>query len=151
MENSDKDLIERMQFHSERLTKPEYSESSARANLIGIMKSPQIASPKNDGNPVVYEEFFKYTSALADRFKDWHVMGFLMNFESYRCDASGNIRHGFDGKPTNHPVIKAAQKAPKEFRDFAVSSLAAARERTDFLLNVLIKNFSKIAYALKHS
>ena len=137
MKDDDEILIENMRCYAERYDEKEYV---GKLDLDKVLRSPQIANQQGDENPEIYKEFFKFASSLAKEFPDWHVLGYMMTTQGYTIDAAGNIEHMYSRKIEDHPIVKAAKKAPKEFKEFSVSSLASAREYSKYHLNALINN-----------
>ena len=144
MSNTDKDLIESMQHYATRLDKEQYR---CQADLAMVMHSEQLSAPREDRDPEIYKEFFKYGAKLAERFPNWSVMGYMTCSQGYGSDASGNITGGYGAKVERHPFVKAAKMAPVEFKEFAIASLANAYDHSRFLENLLIKN--KDVFGLK--
>ena len=144
MTNYDNELLTSMDFYGKRLNRENWL---CRLDLEKVMRSEQISNPREDRDPQVYKEFFKYAAKLAERFPDWEVMGYMMTTQCYTTDADGNVRHEFGRKTEDHPFIRAARLAPEEFKEFAVSALASARDHSGYDIGKLLKN--KEAFGLK--
>lgn len=146
MINEDKDLIDYMKnCYNYRLNREEYK---CREDLLPVIHSHQISYPKEDVSAEVYREYFKYTSKLAEKFPRWSVIGYCMNTQGYTVDASGSVRNNYGRKVEDHPLIKAAKLAPDEFREFVVTSLAAAADHSEYIMAMLFEN--QKAFGLKN-